>query len=240
MKTFVDGTLGLGGHSAGIWGTNKDTLQTLVGIDQDPIALRLAQKRLDDSGCDKAKLMRGNFADIGMIAEEAGLQKGSVDGILLDIGTSSMQLDDAARGFSFMRDGPLDMRMDPSGTLTAADIINTWSEEEIARVLFEFGEETKSRSIAKKVVAARELKPIKTTLELSNLLGGDRARHFNPRRKAGLHPATLTFQGLRIAVNRELNVSACSSFDSPILVISPIGSSRHASLWSPEACPQEL
>mmetsp|Transcript_26187 Transcript_26187/g.62242 ORF Transcript_26187/g.62242 Transcript_26187/m.62242 type:complete len:406 (+) Transcript_26187:35-1252(+) len=198
VRNFIDGTLGMGGHLLSICENNAGTLELLIGIDQDPTALQLAGERLSRFQ-DKTKLVSGNFADIEALAQENGMQPGSVDGILLDIGTSSLQLDEASRGFSFMRDGPLDMRMDPNGPLTAADICNYWSEEEIAQVLWEYGEERKSRSMAKKIVKAREEKPIETTLELCKVIGG--ARHGK-----GIHPATLAFQGLRIAVNRELHV----------------------------------
>lgn len=206
LGVFVDGTLGMAGHSCAVYKQQQESITRLIGIDQDPIAMEHARKRLAESGCEQVTLLRGNFGSMRKLLVDAGIKAGSVDGILLDVGTSSMQLDDASRGFSFMRDGPLDMRMDPQGTLTAADICNNWSEEDIAKVIFEFGEEPKSRSIAKKIVAAREIKPITTTLELSDILGGNRPKIFIKGRKAGLHPATLTFQALRIAVNRELNV----------------------------------
>jgi len=132
IKTFVDGTLGMAGHSTAICNGHSE-LDCLLGIDQDPTALQLASDRLVDFQ-DKVKLVRGNFGELRQLAEANGLAPGTVDGILLDIGVSSLQLDDSSRGFSFMRDGPLDMRMDPSAPLTAADIVNYWSEEEIARV----------------------------------------------------------------------------------------------------------
>jgi len=197
---FIDGTVGMGGHSSSVCREHSGTLKLLMGIDQDPSALLMAGKRLDSFRTEgRAILVSGNFEDMGRLAAEKGIEKGSVDGILLDIGTSSLQIDEAERGFSFMRDGPLDMRMDPRQGLTAADIVNNWDEEEIARVIYEYGEERKSRSMARKIVAARELKPIDTTLELCRIIGG-------PRHGKGIHPATLAFQGLRIAVNRELHV----------------------------------
>jgi 16S rRNA (cytosine1402-N4)-methyltransferase len=190
----------MGGHSSAICSEHWDTLQLLMGIDQDPAALLMAGKRLHAARAEgRAVLVSGNFEDMGRLAAENGIEKESVDGILLDIGTSSLQLDEAERGFSFMRDGPLDMRMDPRQGLTAADIVNTWDETEIARVIYEYGEERKSRAIARKIVAARQVKPIETTLELCRVIGG-------PRHGKGIHPATLAFQGLRIAVNRELHV----------------------------------
>jgi len=198
VRTFIDGTLGMGGHSLGICDAHQETLETLVGIDQDPVALQLAAQRLAAHG-DKLKLVSGNFADLARLAEDAGVAKGTVDGILLDIGTSSLQLDEAERGFSFMRDGPLDMRMNPNGPMTAADICNNWAEEDIAQVIWEYGEDRRSRVIAKKVVAQREIKPFETTHDLVKVIGGARFGKGN-------HPATLTFQALRIAVNQELHV----------------------------------
>ncbi|EKX50828.1 hypothetical protein GUITHDRAFT_85227 [Guillardia theta CCMP2712] len=203
----------MGGHAASLLEQHHGALEMYMGIDQDPEALAMAGRRLEKFN-PKVKLVRGNFAEMKSIASANGLEERSIDGILLDIGTSSLQLDDAARGFSFMRDGPLDMRMDPNGLLTAADIVNNWSEEAIAEVIYQYGEERKSRSIAKKIVTARTEKPISTTLvlclaypphvsppcqQLCKIIGG-------PRFSKGIHPSTLTFQALRIAVNRELHV----------------------------------
>ena len=135
LRCFIDGTLGMGGHAASLLEQHHGALEVYMGIDQDPEALAMAGRRLEKFN-PKVKLVRGNFAEMQSIASANGLEERSVDGILLDIGTSSLQLDDAARGFSFMRDGPLDMRMDPNGLLTAADIVNNWSEEAIAEVCF--------------------------------------------------------------------------------------------------------
>jgi 16S rRNA (cytosine1402-N4)-methyltransferase len=135
LSVFIDGTLGLGGHSNAILTNHKTSMKLLLGIDQDTNAIALAGTRLDPhrASCN-VTLAHGNFGDILRLALDNGVQLGTVDGILLDIGTSSMQLDEASRGFSFMRDGPLDMRMNLAAPLTAADIVNDWSEEDIAKV----------------------------------------------------------------------------------------------------------
>eukprot|EP00960_Hanusia_phi_P004210 123555-Hanusia_phi.AAC.2 len=133
VRCFIDGTLGMGGHAVSLLEQHQDSIEMYLGIDQDPEALAMAGRRLQKFDS-KVKLVKGNFAEMKSMAGANGLEAGSVDGILLDIGTSSLQLDDAARGFSFMREGPLDMRMDPNGLLTAADIVNNWSEEAIADV----------------------------------------------------------------------------------------------------------
>ena len=134
IETFIDGTLGLGGHSSALLSQHNTSMRFLLGIDQDTNALELASARLDPHRTvTRLAFAHGNFGDMQRLANAHGIQLGTVDGILLDIGTSSMQLDEARRGFSFMRDGPLDMRMDPSASLTAADIVNDWSEEDIAK-----------------------------------------------------------------------------------------------------------
>ena len=134
IETFIDGTLGLGGHSSALLSQHNTSMRFLLGIDQDTNALELASARLDPHRTvTRLAFAHGNFGDMQRLANAHGIQLGTVDGILLDIGTSSMQLDEARRGFSFMRDGPLDMRMDPSAALTAADIVNDWSEEDIAK-----------------------------------------------------------------------------------------------------------
>ncbi len=199
-KVYVDATAGLGGHLLGIASRLKPE-STLIGIDQDESALAMSRKRLQEAGFDfihpRIELVQGNFRDIQRICYSLGID--SIDGgILADIGVSSMQLDDATRGFSFMQDGPLDMRMDQNQKLSAASILNDFTEKEIADILFRYGEERQSRKIAKRILEAR---PIKTTSELSALvvkaLGWPRANDKS-------HPATRTFQALRIAVNDEL------------------------------------
>lgn len=197
LNTFVDGTLGAGGHAAGILEAHSE-LKTFVGIDQDPVAHEIARKRLE-KWKNKTLLLPGNFSQMTELLATHKIN--CVDGILLDLGVSSMQLDQPEKGFSFMRDGPLDMRMDPNGDLTAADIVNTWSEHDIARVLRDYGEEKQWRAAARTIVAARDTKPILTTHALADVL-----RPIFSWRKKGVNPLTLVFQGLRICVNRELDV----------------------------------
>ena len=200
-KVFVDATTGLGGHLLEIARRIKPD-SFLIGIDQDEAALAIARQRLLDAGFDLQKprieLVQGNFRDIQQICRSLGVD--SVDGgIIADIGVSSMQLDDPSRGFSFLYDGPLDMRMDRSSGASAADLLNELSEKEIADILFRYGEEKQSRQIARRIVGAR---PIKNTSELTALVTKQLG---SARGKDKSHPATRTFQALRIAVNDELN-----------------------------------
>ncbi len=189
-KLIVDATVGTGGHAEAI----LERGARLIGIDRDPSALDLARRRLArfEGRC---RLVQGNFRDLEGIL--AGLDAGPVDGVLFDLGVSSAQLGDAGRGFSFLKEGPLDMRMDPSQPLTAHEIVNRWPEWEIARILREYGEERYARRIARAIVRAR---PIETTTELAEVV----ARCYPPGRHR-IHPATRTFQALRIAVNDELS-----------------------------------
>jgi 16S rRNA (cytosine1402-N4)-methyltransferase len=198
-STVIDATLGLGGHTEAI--LQREPLAGVVGIDQDKAALKLADLRLSPFG-DRIRTFHANFSDIKTVAEKAGLEK--VDDIIADLGVSSMQFDDPARGFSFRHDSPLDMRMDrDSGQPTAADLLETLVEEEIANLIYRFGEERKSRRIARKIVERREKgSPVRTTLELADLIEKTIGR--SP--KAKIHPATRTFQALRIAVNDELGI----------------------------------
>jgi 16S rRNA (cytosine1402-N4)-methyltransferase len=188
---LVDGTLGLGGHAVALLAAAPDS--TLLGVDQDADALEVARKRLETFG-DRAILRHGSFADLATLMAAEGWD--GADAILLDLGVSSMQLDVGERGFSFRTDGPLDMRMDRDREPSAADVVNTWDESEIARVIFEYGEERRSRAIARAIVRAR---PLATTAQLADVV----ARVVG-RGEPGLHPATRTFQGIRIAVNDEL------------------------------------
>jgi 16S rRNA (cytosine1402-N4)-methyltransferase len=190
-KFIIDGTLGGGGHSEIFLKAGAKVL----GIDRDPEALAHARARLASFG-DRFTTWEGNFCHMQTIPE---IQKGELaDGLLMDLGVSSRQLDSAARGFSFMREGPLDMRMGPSSPRTAADIINHWPEADIVRILFEFGEESKARRIAGAIVRQRAEKPFITTLDLANCI--ERA----VGRQGRTHPATKTFQAIRMAVNEEL------------------------------------
>jgi len=198
LTLFIDGTLGAGGHAQALLAQHPE-IKHYLGIDQDPQALQLAIARLEPW---KAQLIpqAGNFAQFTQFLTQHQLKR--PQGILVDLGVSSMQLDQAERGFSFMREGPLDMRMNPDDTLTAADIVNTWSEYELARIFRDYGEEKKWRLAASVLVKARQQQAITTTKELVNVLASALARHH----KKGIHPLTLIFQALRIAVNRELDV----------------------------------
>lgn len=190
--TYLDATVGLGGHALAI--VRQLTTGRLVGIDRDVRALDIARERLKDYG-EKVTLMQGDFSRIDQIARQLDLSP--VDGLLTDLGVSSMQLDTAERGFSFRLAGPLDMRMDLDTEMTAADIVNQTSESELADLLYHFGEEWNSRRIARAIVRVR---PIRDTEHLATVVAG--ARTSRGRQK--LHPATKTFLALRIAVNREL------------------------------------
>src|SRR3990172_2906144 len=191
---YIDGTLGAGGHAFGILEiSSPDGL--LLGLDRDPEALVQAGSRLRVFG-PRALLRQGSFGDLTSVAEQAGWS--NVQGVLLDLGMSSMQLEDPSRGFSFQRDGPLDMRFDRSQSLSAADLVNQTSERELADILVRFGEEPRARRIARAIVAVR---PLESTAELAKAVAGA-LRGRRPR----IHPATRTFQALRIAVNDELTV----------------------------------
>jgi 16S rRNA (cytosine1402-N4)-methyltransferase len=196
---YVDATLGAGGHACGLL-AGSDPDGELLGLDVDPQALELAGRRLAHFG-GRAHLVRSSY--VGLNEALASLGWEQVDGILLDLGASSMQFDRPERGFSFLADGPLDMRFDPSNPLNAAEIVNEWPEADLADVLRRFGEEAASRRIARAIVQAR---PIPGTLELAALVASVRSKRFDDaqRRRSGRHPATQTFQALRIAVNGEL------------------------------------
>ena len=191
---YVDATLGLGGHAEAILASG-DTVR-LVGIDRDPEALAFASERLGRFG-DRFVAVEGRHEELALHLDRLGLP--GVDGILADLGVSSMQLDRAERGFSFMKDGPLDMRMGQSGP-TAADLVGELPAEALAKIFFEYGEEPRSRAVARAIVQARETAPIRTTGELRSLV----AKAVGGRREEGRDPATRVFQALRIATNREL------------------------------------
>ena len=194
---FVDGTLGLGGHSEAILEASPET--RVVGIDRDTEALGLAKERLARFG-PRFRAFHADFRDINRVVAEAG--ESDVQGVMVDLGVSSLQFDTGSRGFSFRQDAPLDMRMDARGDEeTAAELLARLPEEEIARIIYEYGEERRSRRIARWIVERRERgEPIETTKELADLV----ARAVGHRRADKIHPATRTFQALRIAVNREL------------------------------------
>jgi len=188
---YVDGTLGAAGHAAGILAASAPEGE-LLGLDLDPQALAIARERLAPFG-GRAHVARASY--LSMREEAAKLGWDAVDGIVLDFGVSSMQIDTPERGFSFLSDGPLDMRFDPSALLSAADLVNGWSEQELANLIFHYGEERFSRRIARAIVANR---PIHTTAQLAGLILKSIGK------KERIHPATRTFQALRIAVNGEL------------------------------------
>ncbi len=194
---FVDCTVGLGGHSEAILESSNET--RVIGLDRDAEALRFASRRLARFG-DRFRGLHKDFREVGRVLED--LVESEPAGVLADLGVSSLQFDSPTRGFSFRFDAPLDMRMDPDGDgETAADLLLRLSEGEIAAIIFEYGEERNSRRIAKWIVESREQgKPIRTTKELADLV----ARAAGQRKRWHIHPATRTFQALRIAVNQEL------------------------------------
>ena len=193
---YLDGTLGRAGHSREI--ARRLTTGRLICVDRDDAALEAAGERLAD-WMDRVTLVHSNFDRVGQIVTDLGLS--GVDGMLFDLGVSSPQLDDGSRGFSYMADAPLDMRMDREEGLTAADVVNTWSQEELKRILFQYGEERCAPLIAAAIVRRREQRPIATTLELVDVIKGAMpARALKEKQ----HPAKRSFQAIRIAVNDEL------------------------------------
>jgi len=197
--TYIDCTAGLGGHAEAI-ARRLGPGGRLLCIDQDAEALEFARARLAPFGR-RVSFVHANFRELDRVAAEAGVT--SADGILLDLGFSSFQVESAHRGFAFSREGPLDMRMDPSaGGPTAADIVNTWDEASLAALFFEFGEEPRARRIARAIVAARARQPLRTTTQLASVVGQAVG---GPGRRTPNHPATKVFQALRIQVNGELD-----------------------------------
>ncbi len=191
-RVYVDCTLGLGGHARRI--LEKNPKAYLVGIDRDPYALEKAEENLKDFE-GRFSLYHANFSQLDQVLEQEGISK--VDGFLFDLGVSMLQLK-SERGFSFQRDAPLDMRMDPRESLTAYKVVNTYSEKELERIFREYGEEKRAKSLARAIVLARAKKPIKTTGELVDII-----LSVIPHR-GRIHPATKVFQAIRIEVNREL------------------------------------
>lgn len=192
-KVMVDGTLGGGGHTGAMLRAGA----RVIGVDQDGEALRHAGGRLAPFG-DRFTALRGNFSDLPRLLADAGV--GKVDGILVDIGVSSWQLDEAARGFSFGKEGPLDMRMDLSSPTTAADLVNRSAEDELKRIFREYGEERAAGRLARRIAGRRQDKPFTTTTDLADFIASVAPRG------GKIHPATRVFQALRIAVNDELGV----------------------------------
>ena len=193
---YVDGTLGGAGHSSRI--AAELSTGRLIGIDRDPVALKAAGKRLEP-WADRVTLVHSNFCEIASVLDDLGIE--AVDGILLDLGVSSPQLDDGQRGFSYMADAPLDMRMNNEDVLTADTVVNTWSYEDLKRILYDYGEERYAPQIASHICRRRETAPIRTTLELVDVI---RSAMPPAALREKQHPAKRTFQAIRIAVNDEL------------------------------------
>ena len=193
---YVDGTLGGAGHSSQI--AARLTTGRLIGIDRDPVALTAAGERLKPYG-DRVTLVHSNFSEIATVLRDLGIS--GVDGILMDLGVSSPQLDDATRGFSYMADAPLDMRMNNEDPLTAHTVVNTWSYEELKHILYDYGEERYAPQIASNICRRREQAPIQTTLELVDVI---RSAMPPAALREKQHPAKRSFQAIRIAVNDEL------------------------------------
>ena len=194
---YVDGTLGRAGHSREI--AQRLTTGRLLCIDRDMAAIDAAKERLAP-WMDRVTLIHGNFSELGDALREAGIA--GADGMLFDLGVSSPQLDDASRGFSYMQDAPLDMRMDLTAPLTAREVVNAWNYEELRRILFEYGEERYAPAIAKAIVRRRETAPIETTLELVDII---KSAMPPAALREKQHPAKRSFQAIRIAVNGELD-----------------------------------
>jgi len=209
---FVDVTVGTGGHAAAMM---RATGARMLGLDRDEAALGVAREQLAEFG-DRVVLHRADFGEIRSAMLECGFA--GADAILADLGMSSLALDDPARGFSFKADGPLDMRMDRRQQLRAYDLVNEESEEELARIIYTYGEERASRRIARLIVESRRRHPIETTGELRTII----ERVLGAHRRAGAHPATRTFQALRIVVNREMESLADLLRDAPTM-LNPLG-----------------
>lgn len=214
IRVFVDGTVGAGGHAAAVLESHPE-IECYLGIDKDLVALEIARKRLAPWE-KKVVLKQGSFTQIREFL--SSLSHSSAEGVLVDLGVSSMQLDESSRGFSFMREGPLDMRMNQHLGITAADIVNTWGEEELGQLFRDVGEEKQWRKAARLIVERRKITPFVTTTDLVNMLYGPLQR----KAKKGIHPLTLIFQALRIAVNGELE-EASSFIPEAIDLLSPKG-----------------
>ena len=211
---YVDGTLGGAGHSSHI--AAKLTTGRHIGIDRDPVALKAAGERLAPYA-DRVTLVHSNFCEIAKVLDDLGIA--GVDGILLDLGVSSPQLDDGERGFSYMVDAPLDMRMNGEDAITAQTVVNTWSQEELKRILYTYGEERYAPQIAAAICRRREQKPIETTLELVDII---RSAMPPAALREKQHPAKRSFQAIRIAVNDELG-SVEKAMEVAIPLLNPGG-----------------
>lgn len=194
ITVFFEGTVGAGGHAKALLEAHPE-IDTYFACDRDPAALDIAKKTLEPWK-EKIRWIYGPFAEIDQYLDAANVT--TIDGFFIDIGVSSMQFDEGHRGFSFREDAPLDMRMDPNLEITAEEIINNTKEEELARIFYEYGEEFRSRAVAKAICIARKKRKIRTTLELADLVASVLGR------RGKIHPATKVFQALRIAVNDEL------------------------------------
>ena len=212
---YVDGTLGGGGHAYEVC-RRLGEKGSIIGIDQDAAAIEAASARLKDFG-EKVTIVRSNYCDMKSKLHELGIDK--VDGIVLDLGVSSYQLDTAERGFSYREDAPLDMRMDRRQKMTARDIVNDYTEADLYRVIRDYGEDKFAKNIAKHIVQARAVKPVETTAELSEIIRASIPMKF--QKKSG-HPAKRTFQAIRIELNRELDVLR-DSLDDMIDLLNPGG-----------------
>ena len=208
---YADGTLGGAGHAAGILAASSPT-GWLSGCDRDGVAVETAKKRLAEKFAGRFEIRRGNFSEMAEWIPAA-----SCDGVLLDLGVSSPQLDEAARGFSFQNDGPLDMRMDDRQSQTAADLVNEASAENLAKIFWEFGDERDSRRFAKAIVHDRTQRKFTTTRQLAELI-----ERLAPRHGKKSHPATRVFQALRIAVNDEIS-SLKRGLDAAVKILKPGG-----------------
>ncbi|HIN05838.1 MAG TPA: 16S rRNA (cytosine(1402)-N(4))-methyltransferase RsmH [Dehalococcoidia bacterium] len=208
---YLDATLGEGGHSLAILEASNPTGRVL-GLDLDPRSRDAAALRLESFG-QRFVSAAGNYGDMVALAHSLGLNQ--VDGILMDLGFSSRQIGLPGYGLSFLNDEPLDMRYDPEALLTASDVVNNYSEQELARVIYEFGEETRSRQIARRIVGSR---PVRSTTQLASLV----ASASGPRRGGRTHPATRTFQAIRIEVNDEL-VNLASGLEGALQLLNPSG-----------------
>ena len=204
---YLDGTLGMGGHSYEI--ASRLTTGRLIGIDRDETAIERAGHRLAPFG-DRVTLVHGNFCDAAAILDSLGID--GADGMLFDLGVSSPQLDEAQRGFSYMSDAPLDMRMDSSSALSAYDVVNTWSEARLNRIFWDYGEERYARRITGAILATREKKPVESTLELVDIIKSAMPAAALREKQ---HPAKRSFQAIRIAVNDELGAIATMMDTAP-------------------------
>lgn len=215
---ILDATLGCGGHAQAVLEKIVPG-GSLIGVDQDEEALHHAESRLSIVGASSyrvpvVRFVKGNFSDVDNIL--AKFEVGSVNGMVMDLGVSSVQLDNATRGFSIAHDGPLDMRMDRSAQLTAYDVVNRYPEERLAEIIKEYGEERHARSIAARIVAQRKVNRIASTAALAGLVASTVGRHYRGLR---IHPATRTFQAIRIEVNQELEKLAATLKKIPDLLI---------------------